>query len=524
MNNSEKQLIELYIATFGRAPDVSGLTFWLEHLTAGTLTLQNIAKQFFDATETKLRYPDSLSYGDFVDGVYNNVLNRGAEAAGKAYWVDRLERGTITKEDFILTFIAAASSNEGTSDQQLVNNKTAIGYYYAITLALSDTTLAFHVMESITSDTNTVTRVKADLSKFTSSYIYNKLDSLDNTFTATEKDDWMYGMQGNDTLDGGDGKNYIYGGIGNDTLYGGKVVDTLHGDAGNDILHGGAGDDVLYGGEGSDTLYGGEGKNILYGDAGDDYIYGGIGIDTIYGGTGNDIIIADLEADRIYGEDGDDYIEAGDGANWVDGGTGNDTIYGGSGIDTLYGGEGNDILQGFAGVDTLSGMLGNDTIYGGEGNDTLYGDEDNDFIYGELGDDALHGGLGLDSLTGGAGQDTFIFKSTESTLATMDVITDFNFSTLLGDYIALQDHGTEVITTTKVNVSAATTLSSALDLASTGDGSVNALVKWFIFQNNTYLVEDMNVSATYNATTDIVIKLQGVYDFSTLDTSTLLFS
>ena len=103
MDNSAKQLIELYIATFGRAPEASGFTFWLNNLTSGTLTLQNIAKQFFDATETKLRYPESLSYGDFVDEVYNNVLNRDAEASGKAYWVDRLEKGTITKNDFILT-------------------------------------------------------------------------------------------------------------------------------------------------------------------------------------------------------------------------------------------------------------------------------------------------------------------------------------------------------------------------------------------------------------------------------------
>lgn len=532
MDTATKQLIELYIATFGRAPDASGLAFWLGHLTKGTLSLETIAKQFSDASETKQLYPVSMSYGDFVDAVYTNVLNRGADSEGKAYWADRLEKGTITKDEFILTFIRAASANMGTVDQQLVNNKTAMGYYYAVTLALNDTTLAFHAMESISSDSNTVTRIKADIAKFATSYNYTQLDDLDNTFTATNKDDWIYGMQGNDTIDGGDGKSYIYGGVGNDTLYGGKDADVLHGDLGNDILYGNAGDDTLYGGEGNDTLYGGDGKNILYGDAGDDYIYGGIGIDTIYGGVGNDTITAGLEADRIYGEDGDDYIETGDGANWADGGMGNDTIHGGSGIDLLYGGEGDDVLQGFAGLDTLSGMIGNDTLYGGEGNDTLYagegndtlyGDEGNDFLYGELGDDSLNGGIGADSLTGGAGRDTFVFVSGDSTLLAMDTITDFSFSAVTGDYLILQDHGTEVITTSKVSVTAATSISAALDLASTGDGSTNAIVKWFVYQNNTYVVEDMSADATYDATADSIVKLQGIYDLSTLSASTLTF-
>lgn len=535
MNTSTKQLIELYIATFGRAPDASGLTFWDGHLSSGRLTLEQIAKQFFDATETKERYPQTLSYADFVDEVYVNVLDRPAEADGKAYWVDRLEKKTITKESFILTFIGIASGNEGTSDQQLVNNKTTIGYYYAVTLKLDDTTLAFHSMDSISSDANTVTRMKADLDVYKESKDFNylALNDLSNTYNGTEDKDWIYGMGGDDTLYGNAGDNYIYGGKGNDTLYGGVDIDVLYGDEDDDMLYGDLGDDSLYGREGNDTLDGGDGNNTLYGDIGDDYIYGGIDVDLIYGGQGNDTITSSLGADRIYGEDGNDFIDAGNGANWVDGGSGNDTIYGGTDIDQLYGGSGNDIINGFAGADILSGMADNDTlyggegadaIYGGEGTDTLNGNEDNDVLYGEVGDDTLNGGLGTDTLTGGSGRDTFIFQSLESTLLTMDTITDFTFSASSGDYIKLQDHGTEIITTTKVNVAAATTLSNALNLASTGDGVANAIIKWFVFQNNTYLLEDMSTNATYDATTDIVVKLQGVYDLSSINTSTLTFA
>lgn len=534
MDTSAQKLIELYIATFGRAPDATGLAFWQGHLSSGTLTLEKIALLFFDATETKERYPTTLSNGDFVDSVYTNVLNRPSEANGKAYWVDRLDKGSITKDGFILSFIEIASANEGTADQQLVNNKTTIGYYYAVTLKLDDTTLAFHAMESISSDINTITRTKADLETYSKAtdFVYTQLDNYNNTYNGTASKDWVYGMAGDDTIYAADGANFVDGGLGDDILYGGKDNDTLHGNAGNDTLYGELGDDFLYGREGDDSLYGGDGKNTLYGDSGNDYIYGGIDADTIYGGLGNDRISSGLGDDRVYGEEGDDNIDVSDGANWVDAGSGSDIVYGGAGIDQLYGGSGDDTLFGFAGADILSGMTDNDTLYGGEdndtlyggeGNDTLYGDAGSDKLYGELGDDLLDGGLGADALTGGAGRDTFVFSALSSTLASMDTITDFIYSATTGDYLTLVDHGAESITTSKVSVTAAATLAAALDLASTGDGSTNAIIKWFTYQNNTYIVEDMSVNATYDATKDLIIKLQGVYDFSTLNSDVLSF-
>lgn len=50
-----------------------------------------------------------------------------------------------------------------------------------------------------------------------------------------DKDDWVYGLGGNDVLSGHGGSDRLYGGDGNDTLVSGGGNDFLDGGAGNDI-------------------------------------------------------------------------------------------------------------------------------------------------------------------------------------------------------------------------------------------------------------------------------------------------
>ncbi|WP_239362269.1 calcium-binding protein [Snodgrassella communis] len=96
-----------------------------------------------------------------------------------------------------------------------------------------------------------------------------------------EKDNAIWGWDGNDILNGGAGNDTLWGGSGNDVLNGGK---------GNDILHGQADDDVLNGGDGNDTLWGGFGNDVLNGGAGNDVLNGEAGYDVLNGGAGNDIL------------------------------------------------------------------------------------------------------------------------------------------------------------------------------------------------------------------------------------------
>lgn len=123
------------------------------------------------------------------------------------------------------------------------------------------------------------------------------------------------------------------------------------------------------------------------------------------------------------------------------------------------------------------------------------------------------------TLSGGAGADTFdvalaVVGTATPAGAVITSITDAAAT----DKILFANKGTEVFTTTKVDVSTATALIggtvNALDLALAGDGSANGAIKWFQYGGNTYVVEDLTAGATV-AVTDVVVKLTGLIDLST---------
>lgn len=278
---------------------------------------------------------------------------------------------------------------------------------------------------------------------------------------------------------------------GDDSILGAYDRDNyLDGKLGNDTLMGGRGNDTLIGGEGNDSLCGGYGNNLLVGGAGDDYIYADVGNSTIIGGTGNDTISVNtgstLIFDRGWGSDtvfvsisrkASNTITFGEGISFDDlrferefyfntwdgfykldedcyiylKGTEDkitlkDYFYGKSGEQNDYilkfadgssigreeisklvlqsgaqyvqGGEGDDYIitgdkgLGGAGNDTLTGTADNTGLWlkGEAGNDALVGGSANDTLYGGTGDDLLIGGAGDDYLQGDAGSDTYYFE------------------------------------------------------------------------------------------------------------------
>jgi S-layer protein len=131
------------------------------------------------------------------------------------------------------------------------------------------------------------------------------------------------------------------------------------------------------------------------------------------------------------------------------------------------------------------------------------------------------------TLTGGAGKDSFVVSATVSNVTAgagataaaitagtyyQTTITDF----AIGDTITLKSaSGTTTFASTKVDVSAAANLGSALDLAAATNVTANdAKVVWFQYGGNTYIVEDLG-SATTLASTDVVVKLVGTIDLAT---------
>ena len=144
-------LVELYIASFNRAPDAIGLNYWGGRLFDG-MGLQDIAKSFFDQPETISAYPITMPDSDFVTKIYNNVLNRAPDSQGLAYWLDELKNGHVTRDSFMMTIINGARASTGSLiDQQTLANKELAGAHYALNQGLSDTSWASIVMANVSS-------------------------------------------------------------------------------------------------------------------------------------------------------------------------------------------------------------------------------------------------------------------------------------------------------------------------------------------------------------------------------------
>jgi Ca2+-binding RTX toxin-like protein len=239
---------------------------------------------------------------------------------------------------------------------------------------------------------------------------------LNNTLNGTAGADWVFALEGNDTVSTGDGNDILLGEAGNDRLFGGDGNDTLIGGDGADLLAGGTGGDIMYGGNGNDTYVV---DNVL--DVTTE------GVNTALGGV--------------------DHVQSsitrtlGFGIEWLTltgvaaiNGTGNGNA------NVIHGNGANNVLLGLDGNDSLNGGLGNDQLFGGNGNDQLNGGDGSDQLFGGSGNDSLNGGLGNDLLTGGAGKDfltglggalafdTFDYNEVIDSLPgapTRDVITDF---------------------------------------------------------------------------------------------------
>ena len=81
----------LYRATLDREPDLAGFLDWVEQLGSGRPYLE-VVEGFTGAREFQNTY-GTLDDPAFVELLYQNVLNRTADAQGLADWVGRLESG-----------------------------------------------------------------------------------------------------------------------------------------------------------------------------------------------------------------------------------------------------------------------------------------------------------------------------------------------------------------------------------------------------------------------------------------------
>lgn len=165
------QLVELYIASFNRAPDAIGLNYWGGRLYDG-MPLAEIAKSFFVQPETIAAYPSSMPTQTFVTTVYNNVLSRTPDTEGLNYWVGEINTGSVSKDVFLLAIINGAKAPTGSAtDRQTLANKVSVGNYFAFNEGLNNTTWGIDVMDSVTHLASTVTAANALTDSYANSIV-----------------------------------------------------------------------------------------------------------------------------------------------------------------------------------------------------------------------------------------------------------------------------------------------------------------------------------------------------------------
>lgn len=91
----------LYQATLDRAPDLGGFEAWTDRLGSGTEFL-SVVTGFVGSPEFQNTYGD-LDNTQFVNLLYNNVLDREADARGLSSWTTRLNDG-VTREAVVAGF------------------------------------------------------------------------------------------------------------------------------------------------------------------------------------------------------------------------------------------------------------------------------------------------------------------------------------------------------------------------------------------------------------------------------------
>lgn len=233
------QIIQLYVGYYNRAPDPIGLNFWIDAFDRGT-DLVAQANFFSDQDETRANYPFFDSAGatsgatraeieTFVDDVFANLFNRPPDAAGRTFWTDVIEAGTLTPGVMILEIIKGAVTSP---DTDVIANKTAAGLDFYTDLSTiplfpftpADVQSATDVQGAVTADAASVTTAAGLTDTYLASVtpapaaptIVNLGSGADN-LTGTAGDEIYVGVidVSGDTLTNTDA---IVGGGGDDTL------------------------------------------------------------------------------------------------------------------------------------------------------------------------------------------------------------------------------------------------------------------------------------------------------------------
>lgn len=113
---------ELYVSYYGRPADADGQVYWATQIDAAGGVVEAVVNAFGTSEEYVARF-GFLSDEELVNGLYQQMFGRDAEAEGLNFYVGLLESGERTLAEIALS-IADGAQND---DLITLNNKVAVG-------------------------------------------------------------------------------------------------------------------------------------------------------------------------------------------------------------------------------------------------------------------------------------------------------------------------------------------------------------------------------------------------------------
>lgn len=97
----------LYTNMMGRPSDPQGLDFWTNQLTSGNMSGNEVANKFYYSSEFK-RIGGGMDDSAFVETMYKTLLGRSSDVQGLNHWVNQITSGNKTRDQIYRNFLASS--------------------------------------------------------------------------------------------------------------------------------------------------------------------------------------------------------------------------------------------------------------------------------------------------------------------------------------------------------------------------------------------------------------------------------
>ena len=110
LNTDSGRMFRLYNASFNRLPDSDGLEYWINQFSSGANSIRVVASSFLGSAEFAERYGSNVKDEKYITTLYQNVLGRAPDTSGLNYWLGQLSSGAETRYEALLGFAESAEN------------------------------------------------------------------------------------------------------------------------------------------------------------------------------------------------------------------------------------------------------------------------------------------------------------------------------------------------------------------------------------------------------------------------------